>query len=296
MDENRIRIIENITDTLEEGVRNVFDGPQYRNYLRVMSRFHRYSVNNTLLIFMQCPEATRVAGFHAWQNDFGRHVIRGEKGIRILAPVREKVISVKENEPQLSKEEMRITGYRPVTVFDISQTEGKPLPQSPVQLLDGGLPDPLFIEALLLASPVPVRFRELSGGINGCYRPVEKDIAIRSGLPPAQTAKTMLHEIAHAILHADNASSSRLDRMKREIEAESVAYAVSSYYGIDTSKYSFGYIASWSKDKDVSMLRQSLHAIRVAADRLITTIELIRNPAQSAEKKPACAGWGVQSS
>lgn len=254
---------------LETGVRDVYSSKAWKDYLNVLARFHRYSYRNTLLIYMQKPDATMIGGYRFWQNEFSRYVRKGEKGIRILVPLRVK--NEEDDEPE-------VTGWRTGTVFDISQTDGRPLDIELASPPDHAECDPMFLQALLLASPVPVYFRKTPEGVNGYFRPLEGDITIRRGMSPAQSARTLLHEIAHALLHTENNSCARADRIRREIEAESIAYAVCAHYGIDTSSYSFGYIAAWSENRDLDILRQSLAAIRSTTCSLIGVIDAVRAP------------------
>ena len=268
--------VSQILKDLETGVRNIFTSESYFRYLAVMARFHSYSLNNTMLIYRQFPAATYVAGFGVWTKTFSRRIRRGEKGIRILAPVvRRRRIEDEETE----RYEKRVTGFRAVTVFDISQTEGEELPLSLCQAVNTEVQDyDRFLQALLLVSPVPVVFEEITTGANGFFRPIDRDIHIRTGMAQAQTIRTLLHEISHALLHASLSASDMVSGMKREVEAESVSYAVCSYYGIRTDSYSFGYIAGWSESQELSGLRQSLETIRKTAEHLIRLIDTVLYP------------------
>ncbi|MBR3363338.1 MAG: ImmA/IrrE family metallo-endopeptidase [Solobacterium sp.] len=267
--------IEELSSRLEEGVRDVFSSDSYRQYLNAMSRFHHYSYSNTLLILAQKPDASYVAGFKTWNDSFNRRIRKGEKAIRILRPLLAKTDDTEEEQEKRN----RLSGFTVCSVFDISQTEGDEIPLSLTRILDCHVEDfQTFISALILVSPVPVAFREHMHAY-GCFYPLENRIEIRSNLPQAQTVKTMIHEIAHATLHRHETDSGRTARSRREIEAESVAYIVSTHYGIDTSSYSFGYIASWSKDKDLATLKTSLQAIQQAAAHLISLLDCVLFPA-----------------
>ena len=283
-----------ITDRLEAGIQALFESEQYKAYLTAMSKFHNYSFNNTLLIAMQKPDASLVAGFGKWRDDFERHVKKGEKGIKILAPSPYKVKKQMEKiDPTTQKpvigadgksvteeREIEIPVFRVVTVFDVSQTEGKEIPDIAVSELTGGVEQYQdFFAALEKASPVPIAFENIEGGAHGYYHLEEKRIAIDEGMSELQTLKTAIHEIAHAKLHAIDKDApaieqaDRPDRRTREVQAESVAYAVCQHYGLDTSDYSFGYVAGWSSGRELSELKASLETIRKVANELITDID-----------------------
>jgi len=253
-----------------------------------MSKFHNYSLNNTILIAMQNPDATLVAGFKSWQNNFGRHVKQGEKGIRIFAPApykkkveREKKNPktdepVRDNSGLVVMEEVEITipAFRVVSVFDVSQTEGKELPSIGVDELSGGVEDyDSFVEVLTKISPVPISFEKIDGGAKGYFSQITKSIGVQEGMSQSQTVKTLIHEVAHATLHDKDKSIENKDRNTKEVEAESVAYTVCSHFGIDTSEYSFGYIAGWSSGRQMEELKASLNIIRSAASDIITAME-----------------------
>lgn len=281
------RILE-LTSQLEEGVSEVFSSGRYQEYLTVMSRFHTYSAGNILLILMQKPDATHVAGFHAWKKQFGRSVKLGEHGIRILAPCpyrrfaeHDKLdesgmpILDADGNPTRERTIVQMIRYRIVTVFDISQTEGRALPSLSKNELQGELERYAELsEAITAASPVPIEFAPLSGAAKGCFSRLTERITIRSGMSQQQTVKTMLHEISHAVLHNNKQdASSGKDRRTCEVEAESVAYVVCKHFGIDTGDYSFGYIAGWSSGKELAELNAALDTIRACAASLIEDIE-----------------------
>ena len=286
--------LKEITDRLEQGITELFESERYREYLRVMSKFHNYSINNTLLIAMQKPDASLVAGFSAWKNNFGRNVMKGQKGIKIIAPSPYKVkqemkkidphtqqpIIGKDGKPVTEEKEITIPAYKVVSVFDVSQTEGKELPDIAVDELTGDVERYKdFFAALEKTSPVPIGFEQIAGGSHGYYHLEDKRIAIQEGMSELQTLKTAIHEIAHAKLHdidlnaPENEQQPRVDRRTREVEAESVAYTVCQHYGLDTSDYSFGYVAGWSSGRELSELKSSLETIRSAAAEIINSID-----------------------
>ena len=265
--------LKEITGKLEKGVAELFDSDRYKDYLRVMSRFHRYSFNNTLLIAMQCPGATRLAGFQSWKK-FGRHVKKGEKGIKVIAPTPFKKTVEEDGE----EKEVVVPRYKVVSTYDVSQTEGKPLPEI-ASILTGSVDsyDDLMA-ALAQVSPVPIGFEDISGSAYGYYSPMEKRIAVREGLSEQQTLKTLVHEISHAKLHDVDLSKpkdERLDIDKRtmECQAEAVAFVCCEHFGLDSSDYSFGYIAGWSSGRELEELRSSLEIIRDTATEIIDGME-----------------------
>ena len=286
--------VKEITDKLEAGLKELFESEKYKSYLSTMSKFHNYSFNNTLLIAMQKPEATLVAGYQAWQKNFERHVNKGEKAIRILAPAPYKIKEERDKldpvtgemmfdengMPQKEKVEVTIPAFRAVSVFDVSQTDGKPIQeleaQEPLSAVDG-YED--FVQALINVTPVPIGFEDIPGDSKGYFHTEEKRIAVQENMSESQTLKTMVHEVAHSLLH--NKEINRNDLMEKpvkyrntkEVEAESVAYTVCQHFGIDTSDYSFGYIAGWSSGKDMKELKSSRNIIRKTASELITGIE-----------------------
>ena len=277
-DSDRKPIREQVTeimDQLEKGVSELFESDKYKDYLTCMSKFHNYSFNNTLLIAMQRPDATLVAGFNAWREKHGRMVKKGEKGIRILAPYKYAV----EAEPEHEGEEPKIierTGFKPAYVFDVSQTEGKELPSIAVNELSGDVDDyNKLIRALRIVCPVPVDFEDIEGGSKGYFSDSENRIAIKRVMSQVQTIKTLVHETAHAILHSSAAEDkdNPVDRRTKEVEAESIAFTVCKRYGLDTEGYSFGYIAGWSSGKDTKELKASLERIKDTADKMITGID-----------------------
>ncbi|MCD8212411.1 MAG: YodL domain-containing protein [Oscillospiraceae bacterium] len=267
-----------ITDLLEKGVRDLFNTERYAVYLKTMDRFHDYSFNNTLLIAAQNPDATLVAGYQAWRKKFNRQVRLGEKGIRIIAPVPAGGRKKKENgeepgpEDEKEKKSCGIAGFRMTTVFDISQTDGEPLPEMPgCETLTAPVQDyGVFMDALTASAGVPVRFEDLTGTANGYYDATAKEIVIRKGMSESQTVKTAVHETAHARLHdPDRAPGGRKDQVAREVEAESVAFMVCAHFGIDTSGYTFPYVAAWSSSVEMKELRSSMETIRHAAIELV---------------------------
>lgn len=288
-----------IVDSIENGIKELFESDKYRKYLATMSRFHRYSVNNTMLIYMQRPDATHVAGFNKWRDQFGRNVLKGEKGIRIIAPTpyKKKVEEIKTdpetNAPVLDadgkaiieEKEIRIPMFKVVSVFDVSQTYGKPLPQLAADLSGNVQQYEVFMEALRRASPVPMEIKPVARDTDGFFSIKAQSITIRAGMSEVQTVCAAVHEIAHAKLHdyehmtelADDGETilvpGEKSRNTEEVEAESISYAVCQYYGIETGENSFGYIATWSKGKELKELRASLETINKTASELITDID-----------------------
>lgn len=264
--------VKEITAKLEQGVKDVFTSDNYRNYLLTMSKFHTYSLNNQLLIFLQKPEATRVAGYKTWQK-MKRQVRKGETSIKILAPIPCKFKQEVQTADGIEKKEIQYNRYRAVSVFDISQTDGEDLPQI-VTTLDGDVEGFKELEKKLMdASPVPVGYEDIKTGANGYFHREDKRIAIKQGMSQTQTVKTMVHEIAHSILHdKDTGLAKDADRNLKECQAESVAYVVSNFLGLDTGDYSFGYVAGWSKQDDTEELKKNLEVIRQAANKIIDKI------------------------
>ena len=345
---NRDRLKE-ITDSIEKGIQELFQSEKYRQYLRTMSRFHKYSVNNTMLIYMQKPDATVVAGFNKWRDQFGRNVLKGEKGIKIIAPTPyKKKIEEAKLDPDtklpmldangkaiMEEKEIKIPMYKPVTVFDVSQTEGKPLPQLAADLTGNVQNYEVFMEAVKRSAPVPVFMEDLTG-MDGYYNDENRRIAVRTGMSEVQTVCAAIHEIAHSLLHSHSKETNEvtpswkvvmvseggtkhdfssgfkteaeanhfaeaenwryldenrfewrleveedlsavkaaaLSRNTEEVQAESISYAVCAYFGIETGENSFGYIATWSKGKELPELKASLETINRTASGLITDID-----------------------
>lgn len=287
--------VKEITDQLEDGIAQLFESDQYMQWLTTMSRFHDYSLNNTILIAMQKPDATLVAGYTAWQKQFGRQVNKGEKAIRILAPTPYKQkVEVDKTDPntgeilmnpdgstQKEVQEILRPAFKVVSVFDVSQTEGRELPTLGVNELTGDVQQfEMFFEALKRTCPVPMEFESITSGAKGYYHQVERRIAIQENMSQVQTIKTAIHEMAHQKLHAidpdkkaPEAGQDVLTRNGKEVEAESVAYTICQHYGIDTSDYSFAYIAGWSHGKETPELKASLNTIRKAASEMISEID-----------------------
>ena len=290
--------LKEITDRIEAGIRDIFesgDMEKYRNYLRTMSRFHNYSLNNQALIHLQRPDATLVAGYNRWRDKFSRHVLRGEKGITIIAPTPyKKKIEQEKLDPDTKlpildadgkivteEKEIEIPMFRPVKVFDYAQTDGKPLPErvaSPVANLTGSVENyEAFMEALRRSSPVPVEFKSLSAEMDGYFSPKSQSITLREGMSEVQTVSAAVHEIAHAKLHnyglQQVAERKAKSRNAEEVEAESISFMVCAYFGIETGANSFGYVATWSKNAELPEFRASLDTIGKTANGIITDVE-----------------------
>ena len=275
--------LKEITDRLEQGITVLFESERYMEYLRVMSRFHNYSLNNALLIAMQMPGASYVAGFNTWKNKLGRTVKKGEKGIRIIAPAPYKKtvkVDVIDRSGATRKEEKEIVvpNFKVVSVFDLSQTEGKELPEIASDLTGSVKDYDSFFSALEKISPVPVAFEDILGSSQGYYSLVDKRIAVQEGMSESQTLKTLIHEIAHAKLHDFDINlppdeRPQIDRQTKEVQAESVAYCVCQRYGLDTSDYSFGYIGGWSSGRELKELKASLEIIRNTAAKIIDSLD-----------------------
>ena len=285
--EQRKEELKDITEKLEKGVQDVFSSSQYQELLNTMAKFPHYSVNNSILIMMQKPDATLVQSYTGWKK-MGRFVKKGEKGIRILAPApfklekemdkvdeSGKVILDKDGEAVKEKVEINLTAFKPVSTFDISQTEGEPLPQIGVDELTGSIEGyQTLFEAIKAASPVPIGFEDIASGAKGYFHTEENRIVINNGMSEIQNVKTAIHEMAHAKLHNTEAQKdNKQSKNSKEVEAESVAYTVCQHYGIDTSDYSFAYVATWSKGKETPELKESLNTIRDAAADLISKID-----------------------
>ena len=308
--------LKEITDRLEQGIMELFDSDRYKEYLRVMSKFHNYSFNNTLLIAMQKPDASLVAGFQSWKNNFKRNVVKGEKGIKILAPspfkikqemekidpATQKPVIGADGKPVKEEKEITIPAFKVVSVFDVSQTEGKELPDIAVDMLTGDVERFKDVFAALeKTSPVPIGFEKIEGNSHGYYHLEEKRIAIDEGMSELQTIKTAIHEIAHAKLHdidpnaPKEEQAGRPDRRTREVQAESVAYAVCQHYGLDTSDYSFGYVAGWSSGRELDELKSSLETIRSTAAEIINSIdEHLQEIQKERDKEQAQKGTTIE--
>ena len=309
--QNSAERMKEITDRLETGIQELFESERYKAYLTTMSKFHSYSFNNTLLIAMQGGQL--VAGYNKWRDDFHRNVKKGEKAIKILAPAPFKAkkevqkldaqgrpVMGKDGKPVTEVQEIQVPAFKIVSVFDVSQTEGEPLPSIGVEELTGSVERyGEFFKALEQTSPVPIGFEDIPGGSHGYYHLTEKRIAIQEGMSELQTLKTAIHEIAHSKLHAIDPEApaieqaDRPDSRTREVQAESVAYAVCQHYGLDTSDYSFGYVAGWSSGKDLKELKASLETIRATAHELITTIDShlaqLQQQRQAQQEQPQAA-------
>ena len=291
MADKRADQLKEITERLEQGVKDIFTSEMYTKYLLTMSKFHNYSFNNTLLIAMQRPDATLVAGYNAWKNKFNRYVKKGEKGIQIIAPApvkereeREKIdkdtgltVLNENGEPEIEVVERVIPRFRVTTVFDYAQTDGEPLPTLEVNELTARVKDyTLLKEAIEQVSPVPIRFGEIEGNAKGYYSHVDKEICVRADMGESQTIKTMIHEVAHAMLHDSDQMKQRgeeKDQLTKETEAESIAFTVCSALGIDTSDYSFPYVASWASGKELKELKDSMDTIRLTAADFLEKLE-----------------------
>lgn len=291
MADKRADQLKEITERLEQGVKDIFTSEMYTKYLLTMSKFHNYSFNNTLLIAMQRPDATLVAGYNAWKNKFNRYVKKGEKGIQIIAPApvkereeRKKIdkdtgltVLNESGEPEIEVVERVIPRFRVTTVFDYAQTDGEPLPTLEVNELTARVKDyTLLKEAIEQVSPVPIRFGEIEGNAKGYYRHVDKEICVRADMGESQTIKTMIHEVAHAMLHDSDQMKQRgeeKDQLTKETEAESIAFTVCSALGIDTSDYSFPYVASWASGKELKELKDSMDTIRLTAADFLEKLE-----------------------
>ncbi len=265
--------VNEIVKKLEDGVKQVFDSDKYRTYLDTVAKFHNYSVNNTILIAMQRPDASYVAGYTAWKDKFHRNVKHGEKGITIIAPYTYKQTKANnDTEMKEKEEEILRQGFKTATVFDITQTEGENLPTLVKELANPVDNYFSLLETIREISPVPIRFSQIDSGANGFYSHNKREIVIKHGMSEEQSIKTALHEVAHARLrHGDK--DIKIDRKAMEVQAESVAYCCCHALGLDTSEYSFGYVAGWSSGKDVKELKESLNIIRGEASKMITELQ-----------------------
>ena len=262
--------IEEITEELESGIKAMMDSERYAEYLRFMASFYDYSINNCILIWLQKPDATLVAGFKAWQEKFKRTVKKGEHGIAIICPIpRTTMIKVKHEDGTEEMQERKYCYFRKGYVFDISQTEGEDVPEI-CSKLSGSVDNfPVLLSKLEGLSPVPVNYEEIDGDANGYFSRAEGRIVIRPGMSEEQTIKTLVHEISHSILHCEDGEQAEADRRTREVQAESIAFTVCSAIGIDTSEYSFGYVAGWSAGRDLKELTESMDVIRATAKKMI---------------------------
>lgn len=287
--------MDSIMQNLETGVAELFTSERYQEYLKTMSKFHNYSFNNTLLIAMQRPDATLVTGYRNWQS-MGRQVKKGEKGITIIAPAPikrkkeqtvldqdQKLVIGPDGKPKTEEVEITLPCFKAITVFDIEQTTGEPIQTLAPEILTAAVEDfDLFLQAIREISPVPIRFDAIEGSANGYYHNLNKEIVIKKDMSQSQTLKTAIHETAHARLHDKEIMESQSiekDRLTKEVEAESVAYCVCSAFELDTSEYSFPYIAGWSSGKEMRELKSSMDVIRKTAgemiDELIEKIEMM---------------------
>ena len=295
--------MDSIMQSLESGVEELFTSNRYQEFLKTMAKFHNYSFNNTMLIAMQRPDATLVTSYKNWQS-MGRQVMKGEKGITIIAPAPYKKMKEKEvldenqrpimgtdGKPKTEKVEVTVPHFKAVTVFDIAQTSGEPIQTLAPELLTAAVQDfDSFMQAIQKISPVPIRFDEIDGNANGYYHNADKEIVIKKGLSESQTLKTAIHETAHAKLHDKEIMESlgvEKDRLTKEVEAESVAYCVCSSFGLDTSDYSFPYIAGWSSSREMKEMKASMDVIRKTAgemiDQLTEELEIILEEKQKTE-------------
>ena len=280
--------MDSIMQSLESGVEELFTSNRYQEFLKTMAKFHNYSFNNTMLIAMQRPDATLVTSYKNWQS-MGRQVMKGEKGITIIAPAPYKKMKEKEvldenqrpimgtdGKPKTEQVEVTVPHFKAVTVFDIAQTSGEPIQTLAPELLTAAVQDfDSFMQAIQKISPVPIRFDEIDGNANGYYHNADKEIVIKKGLSESQTLKTAIHETVHAKLHDKEIMESlgvEKDRLTKEVEAESVAYCVCSSFGLDTSDYSFPYIAGWSSSREMKEMKASMDVIRKTAGEMINQL------------------------
>ena len=271
--------LDEIMKALEEGVKDFMETDAYKSYLRAVGKFHNYSMNNVMLITMQRPDATLVAGYNTWKKSFNRNVKRGEKGLKIIAPM---PVSVEKEEDRVDqygntyKEKVTVTvpRFRAVTVFDVSQTDGDPLPDiSPAELKNEVNNYSAFLKAVEKASDVPINFIGIEGSAKGYFNVANNEISVAKGMSESQTLKTLIHEIAHSVLHNKDNGGVFIDTKTKEVQAESVAFSVCSHFGIDTSEYTFPYVTAWAGDKDLKTLRNSMDTIKDTASLLIHRIE-----------------------
>jgi antirestriction protein ArdC len=282
--ESREEKMSALQEKLMSGVKEIYESGKWADYIAVMSRFPHYSINNCILIASQCPEASYVCGYKKW-NEFNRNVVKGESGIMIFAPIKGKVqveepIYDANNHPVLNEDgtqakekvEREYKSFRPCYVFDVSQTEGDPLPTLASQLKDGVEDFEKLKDAFMAVSPVPISFEDIPGSANGYYAPKSGKIVVQSDMSQLQTIKTMIHEIAHATL-GHGGEDDKWDKESKEVQAESTAFWVAGMLGLDTSDYSFGYIAGWSKDREITELKENLDLIKRTADGLVSKVD-----------------------
>lgn len=276
-----------LLNQLEDGIKGLFESEKYKEYLDVMSRFHNYSYNNLMLIYMQYPQATNIAGFESWKRSFNRHVKKGEKAIKIIAPefVKKEIETVRKDSagntvydsngnPVKDKKIQEYINYHITSVFDVSQTEGEALPSITHKLNSDVADFDAIVKAIENVSPVPVYIKSYEGKSNGYYDLKKREIYIQQDMSETQIIKTMLHEVAHSILHdKETGKYSMADAQTKEVQAESVAYCVANYLGIDSGSYSFGYIAGWSRNKELAELKNSLNIINKTASKLINDLD-----------------------
>lgn len=281
---NREEKMSEIQERLMAGTKEIYESGKWAEYISVMSKFPHYSINNCILIASQCPHASYVCGYKKW-NEFNRNVLKGESGIMIFAPIKGKVeteepkfdenakpVLNEDGTQQSEKVTREYKTFRPCYVFDLSQTEGDPLPTLATRLEESVEDYETLKNILVSVSPVPISFEEVPGEANGFYSPTEMRIVVQDGMPELQTIKTMLHEIAHAT-YGHGGKDDKWDKESREIQAESTAFWVAGMLGLDTGDYSFGYITGWSKDREVSELKENLELIKNTANDLVTKIE-----------------------
>lgn len=300
--------VKELLDVIEKGILQVMDSEKYKEYLKVQSMFHNYSSNNTLLILLQKPTATAVAGYKTWQN-LGRQVQKGEKGIEILAPCRYKykkeiekinpitqkpIIDSKTGEPIKEVRTIEGLSFRKVSVFDISQTEGKELPSLAKEIQTNSKNSEMVIKVIKEISEVPILFEDIEDGSKGYFSPIENKIVIKKDMSYDQTAKTLIHEYTHSQLHGKD--NFNIDRATAEVQAESVAFIVSNRYGIDTSEYSFSYLASWSSGKDLKELKKSFDAIQKTANKIIDKMDKVleKELQLQIDVKEEVEEWGME--
>ena len=287
-----------ITDKLEQGIQNLLDSDRYKEYLSKMSKLHHYSFNNTVLILMQRPDATMVAGMNSWRENFNRTIVKGSKSITVLAPAPYKHTVEKpdvdadgnyrydsDGNVITKKTVVEVPSFKPVWVFDVSDTQGEPIPTLGVDELKGSVENyDKLLEAVISASPVPVEFDRITSGAKGYYSDIDKKIVISEGMSELQVLKTCCHEVSHSLLHTAErlkSTGDMSDKRTFEVEAESIAYTVCSYLGLPTDEYSFGYIAGWAGERELSAVKESLEVIRKTSSDIITAIERHLNPERS---------------